>query len=63
MHGIPNVEAARQKAKEVEAKFDNFQGNNGKSYLQRSIHSAIDANKNKYIPPPRADNRKILENQ
>ena len=63
MHGIPNVEVARRKAKATEAKFENFQSNNRKSYLQKSMHSTTYANKNKYIPSPRRDERKSLKNQ
>ena len=63
MHDIANVEAARRKEKVVEAKFDNFQTYKGKSYSQRNIEMTPEANTNKYIPPPRRDNRKNLENQ
>ena len=63
MHDIPNVEATRRKAKAVEAKFGNFQSNKGKSYSQRNIKTTPENNTNKYIPPPRRDDRKYLENQ
>ena len=53
MHDIPNVEVARRKTNATKAKFEKFQSNNGKSYLQKSMHSTTDAYKNKCIPPPR----------
>ena len=49
MHDIPNVEVARRKTKSVEAKFDNFQSNKGKSYSQRNIETTPETNTNKYI--------------
>ena len=63
MHDIANVEATRQKSKATEAKFDNFQTYKGNSYSQRNIETIPEANTNKYIPPPRRDDRKNLENQ
>ena len=63
MHDIANVEARRRKAKVAEVKFDNFQSNKGKSYSQISIKMTLEDNTNKYIPPPRRDDRKNLENQ
>ena len=63
MHDIPDVEVGRQKANATKSKFENFQSNNGNSYLKKSMRLTLDANKNKYILPPRRYDRKILENQ
>ena len=61
MHDTPNDEVERRKEKVVEAKFENFQSNNGNSYLQKSMHSTTDADKNKYIPPPTRDDKTGLK--